>query len=61
VTPAELRAALARLGMSQSAAARELGVSDRTVRRWCADPQRAPVPAATAKLLTMMQPKERAE
>lgn len=54
MTPTELRAALARLGMSQSAAARELGVSDRTVRRWCADPQRAPVPAATAKLLTMM-------
>lgn len=31
-----LRAELARLGLSQRAAARELEIDDRVVRKWCA-------------------------
>ena len=33
-TPTNLRLALARLGMTQAALARLLGVSDRTLRQW---------------------------
>lgn len=35
MTPAELRAELARLGLTQSEAARRLGIDPRTMRRWC--------------------------
>ena len=36
-TPTNLRLALARLGMTQAALARLLGVSDRTLRQWVVD------------------------
>jgi transcriptional regulator with XRE-family HTH domain len=38
---------LAQLGMSQADVARQLGVSDRTVRRWVGNPASAPGPALT--------------
>jgi DNA-binding transcriptional regulator YiaG len=37
MTGSELRAALAELGISQAAFARELGVSALTVNRWCSE------------------------
>ncbi len=55
MTPAEVRASLARLGLSQSKAARVIGVNPRTVRNWCAEPQRAPVPAYIRLLLRLME------
>lgn len=55
MTAAEVRAALSRLGLSQLAAARELGVDARTVRRWCADPQQAVVPGPAVRLLALME------
>lgn len=50
MTPAELRAALDRLGLSQSGAARLWGMNPRTVRRWLAGEQDIPawVPFALA-------------
>ncbi len=38
MTPQEFRALLERLGLSQQAAARLLGVKGRTVQSWCAPP-----------------------
>ena len=40
---ARLRTELARLGLSQRAAARLLGVDRQTVLRWCAGRHRVPV------------------
>lgn len=50
MTPADLRAALDRLGLPQQAAARLWGVNPRTVRRWVAGEQDIPewVPFALA-------------
>ena len=45
MTGATLRATLARLGLSQSGAARMLGVRVTTMQRWCCD-QMAMHPAA---------------
>lgn len=39
-TPANLRHLLGVLGITQADAARYLGVSDRTVRKWLADPDK---------------------
>ena len=55
MTAADFRAQLARLGLSQTAAAHEIGVDARTVRRWCADPQQAEVPTPVVRLLAMME------
>ena len=44
MNPAEFIAAIARLGLTQSGAARELGVTYRTVRRWAAGS--VPIPRA---------------
>ena len=44
MTPAELRDLLARAGLSQRAAARELHIDERTMRRYCAG--QLPVPRA---------------
>ena len=44
MTPKQFRAALARLGLSQVAAARRLGVSARTVRFWIAGRHKIPEP-----------------
>ncbi len=53
MTPDELRAALARLGLSQQALARHWGVNPRTVRRWALGEQDIPpwVPFALAGTL----------
>ena len=57
---AEVRACIARLGLSQSEAARLMGVGVSTFQRWCADPaankafaRRIPPPAA--RLLWAME------
>lgn len=53
MTPAALRAAIAKLGLSQEGIGRFLGhPSGRTVRRWLAGDR--PVPVAVAKLLRIM-------
>ena len=44
MTPTELRDLLADLGLSQSGAARLLGVHDRTPRRWVTGEQDIPPP-----------------
>ena len=44
MTPTDLRALLARAGLSQRAAARELHIDPRTMRRYCAG--QLPVPRA---------------
>lgn len=44
MTPADLRAALDRLGLSQSEAARRCGVDPRSMRRWLAGDRRIPGP-----------------
>lgn len=46
VTANEYRAAIAQLGLSQLAAARLLGVDDRTSRRWANGERDIPPPAA---------------
>ena len=45
MTPAEYRIALETLGLSQIAAARLLGVDDRTSRRWANGERDIPPPA----------------
>jgi len=42
LTGKQLQAALERLGMTQAEAAKRLGVTDRTVRRWVAGDTRIP-------------------
>jgi DNA-binding transcriptional regulator YiaG len=44
MSAADFRAALARLGLSQSEAARRCGVNPRTVRRWIAGDRPIPGP-----------------
>lgn len=44
MTPAQLRDALARLGLSQTGAARLMGVDARTVRYWAAGEREIPAP-----------------
>lgn len=51
MTAIELRALLAQLGLSQRAAARLLGVDDRTVRRWIVAERPIPEPARRLLLL----------
>lgn len=48
MTADEIRARLKELGLSQTDAARLMGVTDRTVRRWCVD---GDVPEPIAHLL----------
>ncbi len=55
MTSAEVRSTLARLGLSQVQAAKVIGVNPRTVRNWCAEPQRAPVPPNVKLLLQLME------
>jgi DNA-binding transcriptional regulator YiaG len=52
MTPAELRAAIADLGMTQVGFARVAGVNPATVRRWLAGSRRipGPIPALIAAL-----------
>jgi len=45
VTPDEYRAAIDKLGLSQVAAARLLGVDERTSRRWANGERDMPAPA----------------
>jgi DNA-binding transcriptional regulator YiaG len=45
MSPDDLKDMLARLGFSQSGAARILGVDSRTVRRWIAGDRDIPAPA----------------
>jgi transcriptional regulator with XRE-family HTH domain len=52
MTPAELRAILARLGLSQTQAARRIGVGLRTVNRWVRG--EAGIPRPIALLFRMM-------
>lgn len=59
MTPNELRSELARLGISQVAAGRVLGVYERTIRRWAAG--KAPIPRAVELLLERLTPEEAAE
>ena len=46
LTPKQLRVALRRLGLNQVAAAKQLGVDPRTVRRWLAGDRKIPAPIA---------------
>ena len=56
LTPADLSALLARLGLSQSEAARLLGVHRAQVTRWLAG---RPVPGPAARLLRAMDERPR--
>jgi transcriptional regulator with XRE-family HTH domain len=51
MTPTTLRAALAAIGWSQTDLARELGCSDRLVRRWAAGAQGYAIPGPVAAWL----------
>jgi plasmid maintenance system antidote protein VapI len=46
MTPQQFRLALKRLGLTQVAAARQLGVDPRTVRKWVGAERRIPEPVA---------------
>lgn len=46
MTPAEYRSAIEQLGLSQVAAAKLLGVDERTSRRWVSGERDVPAPAA---------------
>ena len=52
MTPAQYKAAIKALGLSQRAAGKFLGVDERTSRRWIAGD--AQVPESAAKLLRLM-------
>jgi len=58
MTPTEFRSTLARLGLTQSGAARLLGVGDRTVRGW-AEPPDSPgnrsIPESAIRLLGLIE------
>jgi transcriptional regulator with XRE-family HTH domain len=51
MSAAELRAAIAALGLTQQQAASRLGVNERTFRRWVAGGSR--IPAAVGELVRM--------
>lgn len=51
--PAQFRACLKLLEMSQTSAARFFGVAGRSVRRWASDPQ-YPAPKFVANVLVFM-------
>jgi DNA-binding transcriptional regulator YiaG len=53
MTPDELKATLERLGLTQTALARLLGISDRTVRRWCQGA--SDVPQGAARLVKALE------
>ena len=53
MTPTDLRAALARLGLTQGQAARLMGVDARTMRRWVCGERGMPGPAV--RLLMVME------
>lgn len=53
MTPADLRATLARLGLPQTGAAKLLGVEARQVRRWLAG--EVPVPVLVCRVLRLME------
>lgn len=55
MTSSAIRAQLARLGLSQTGAARLLGVNPRTVRNWCSEPQRGEVPPPVERLLWVLE------
>ena len=59
MTPNAFRAELERLALSQGGAARVLGVTDRTVRRWLAE--EIPIPRAVGLLLPRLSPTEAAK
>lgn len=46
MTPPDLRAQLAHLGLTQAGAAALVGVDDRTMRRWIAGDRAVPEPVA---------------
>jgi len=52
MTPAQqsqfIRSALTKMGVTQAAMARSLGVSERTVRRWVSGKQAVPAPVMVA-------------
>jgi DNA-binding transcriptional regulator YiaG len=52
LTPRQLQHAIDQLGLSQRAAARFLGIDERTMRKWIAG--KARVPESAAKLLRLM-------
>jgi len=52
MTPAQYRAAIENLGLSQRAAGQFLGIDERQSRRWIAGDAR--VPESAAKLLRLM-------
>lgn len=52
MTPAQFRATIKQLGLSQAGAGRFLGVSDRTARRWASGEY--PIPPHVINLLTLM-------
>ncbi len=60
MTPAALRAQLGRLGLTQTAAARLLGVDPRTMRRWIAGERDISPPAAFLLALLEAEPRIRA-
>ena len=59
MTPDELLEVLGALGLSVSAAARLLGVNDRTVRRWSSGDAPLPPPATRFSALTHTAPRSR--
>lgn len=52
MTPKQYAEAISRLGLSQRAAAKFLGVDERTSRKWIAGDSR--IPESAAKLLRLM-------
>lgn len=61
MTPAEIRSTRQRLGMTQGAAARLVGVDGRTWRRWEAGDQNMPEPVARLLCLVERLPTVRME
>ena len=56
MTPKQLRIALKRLGLTQVAGARALGVAPRTMREWIANDARIPEPAARLLAVWLAHP-----
>lgn len=58
MTPTELRATLARLGLSQTEAAKLLGVSRKSITNWLAQPgtpSSRPIPEVVVRMLLMIE------